>query len=96
MGVLGGATTLAVAVYPTIGGFLADVSWELPFYLYGVSTLLALGFVGYGLGLVGAGLAPNPALITGALVAFGVGHGLTFPNSTPTSSTSAGNRSGST
>jgi len=186
MGVLGGATTFAVAVYPAIGGFLADVSWELPFYLYAVSTglaivvlvaldepadgdedegaemgvaylraavaavptrralalygaaigsfflvfggvftavpllldgtyglsaseigiittvallatgvvsllngrlaarlsngtLIALGFVGYGLGLVGAGFAPSPALITAALVAFGVGHGLTFP-----------------
>jgi len=195
MGVLGGATTLAVAVYPTIGGFLADISWELPFYLYGVSTLLAivvafgleepegersqmglsylraavaavptrralalygaaigsfllvfggvftavpllldgeyglaasriglittlallatavvsvlngrlaawlsnrsllaLGFVGYGLGLVGAGLAPNPTLLTAALVAFGVGHGLTFPTLATTISSLADSR----
>ncbi|MHB9287881.1 MFS transporter [Halobacteriales archaeon Cl-PHB] len=181
MGVLSGTVTFGVAVYPSIGGFLADVEWQLPFYLYLVSVgvglavwlgldepttqrtsmgmgylrqavdavpsrralllygasagsflllfggvltvvplildaaglsastigllisaallvtalvstanaplarrlstggLVGLGFVSYGLGLVGAGLAPSPLFVGGALLAFGLGHGLVFP-----------------
>jgi MFS family permease len=181
MGVLGATITFAVAVYPSIGGLLADVDWRLPFLLYFASAvvglavwiglpepaqpaspmgvqylraavaavptrralllygtaiwsflllfgavltvvplildgydfsagaigllisstllvtaavssinaalarrvstggLLAAGVLSYGIGLVGAGLAPTPLLLAVALLAFGLGHGLVFP-----------------
>jgi len=41
MGVIGGATNLAVAVFPVVGGTLADVDWRLPFAVYLVSVLVA-------------------------------------------------------
>ena len=42
--------------------------------------LLALGFVAYGVSLLGLWLAPSPALIGVALVAFGVGFGIVMPS----------------
>lgn len=42
--------------------------------------LIALGFVGYGTGLVGIWLAPNPVYIAGAILFFGAGQGLTMPS----------------
>jgi MFS family permease len=181
MGVIGGATNVAVAVYPALGGTLADVDWRLPFAVYFVSTLVAVavyvgleeppidrtsmttsylrdavaavplrralllygaafwsfallfgvltavpllldsrfgfgtgqigllitagllvtavvsftngllaaylsnstliacGFVSYGLGMVLAGVSSSGAMVAGALVVFGLGHGLSFP-----------------
>jgi MFS family permease len=42
MGIIGGATNVAVAVYPTIGGTLADIDWRAPFAVYFVSTIVAV------------------------------------------------------
>ena len=56
------------------------------------ATLLSLGFIGYGLGLAGAGLATSPVLIAAALVVFGVDHGLVFPTLTTAISGLAGSQ----
>lgn len=42
--------------------------------------LVAGGFVGYGLGLVGISLAPSPLYVAGAILFFGAGQGLTMPS----------------
>lgn len=42
--------------------------------------LVALGFVAYGLGLLGVWLAPSPVFIGLALLGFGVGFGLVMPS----------------
>jgi MFS family permease len=65
------AALLVTAVVSVSNGLLAT--------RLSTGSLLALGFVGYGVGLAGASVAPSPATIAGALVFFGVGHGLTFP-----------------
>ena len=44
------------------------------------TRLLTVGLFWYAAGLVGAGLAPSLASLLGALVAFGVGHGLVAPS----------------
>lgn len=44
------------------------------------TQLIALGFVSYGLGLVGVWLAPSPVAIGGALLVFGIGFGLVMPS----------------
>lgn len=43
------------------------------------ATLVAAGFLGYALGLVGVGLAGTPGAVLTALVLFGIGHGLGSP-----------------
>lgn len=43
------------------------------------ATLIAAGFLGYALGLVGVGLAGTPVTALAALVFFGIGHGLGSP-----------------
>jgi len=42
--------------------------------------LIALGFVAYGLSLLGVRAAPSPALVAGALLVFGVGFGVVMPS----------------
>lgn len=44
------------------------------------TQLIALGFVCYGIGLVGVWVAPSPVAIGGALLGFGVGFGLVMPS----------------
>lgn len=52
MGVTASVQSLAVAAYPAVGGLLADVAWNAPFAVYGVSVLVGLGAL--------AGLSPAP------------------------------------
>jgi MFS family permease len=42
--------------------------------------LIALGFVAYGLSLLGVWIAPSPLFVGGALLAFGIGFGLVMPS----------------
>jgi ACDE family multidrug resistance protein len=42
MGVNTAAMTIGVATYPVIGGYLADIRWDLPFLVYGVGILVGL------------------------------------------------------
>jgi MFS family permease len=44
------------------------------------ARLVAIGFVGYGVGLVGIYLAPSPLYVAGAILFFGAGQGLTMPS----------------
>jgi MFS family permease len=44
------------------------------------ARLVAAGFVGYGLGLIGIYLAPSPLYVTGAILFFGAGQGLAMPS----------------
>ncbi len=44
MGLLSGTISLSAVVIPLVGGFLAGVSWQYPFMVYGFSLLLALGY----------------------------------------------------
>jgi MFS family permease len=44
------------------------------------SELIALGFVAYGLGLLGVRVAPSPALVAGSLLLFGIGFGIVMPS----------------
>ena len=47
MGATTAAITVSAAVAPVLGGSLASVSWEVPFYLYGLSLVVAIAvFVG--------------------------------------------------
>jgi sugar phosphate permease len=42
--------------------------------------LIGIGFIGYGLGLAGAGIVSSPSLIALALLSYGVGFGMVFPS----------------
>lgn len=42
MGINTAATTIGVAVFPILGGFLAEIQWYLPFAIYGISGVVGL------------------------------------------------------
>lgn len=42
MGVNAAAMTIGVAIYPVVGGYLADIQWNLPFLVYGLSAVVGV------------------------------------------------------
>nr|WP_282580138.1 MFS transporter [Natroniella sulfidigena] len=45
IGLLSGAISVSAVVLPLLGGWLASISWRLPFVVYGLSLLLAVLFI---------------------------------------------------
>lgn len=72
IGVLTSAALLVTAVVASQNGRLAG--------RFSNRELVAAGFGGYALGLVGVGSAPTPHLVLAAFVVFAVGHGIVSPS----------------
>lgn len=71
IGLYTGATLFATAVVSSSNGRLARHADH--------ATLIAVGFLGYGVGLVGAWLASSPRGVLLALLVVGTAHGLVLP-----------------
>ena len=74
-GQIGPVLAMVAVASATVSSQYGRISqWRSP------SQLVALGFVAYGLSLLGVWLAPSPVAVGGALLAFGVGFGIVMPS----------------
>lgn len=72
IGLFTGATLFATAVVSSLNGRIAPYADH--------ATLIAVGFVGYSVGLVGTWVASSPRGVLAALLVVGISHGLVLPS----------------